>query len=67
MEISFLYPYALSALYVYPAVPHILQLPQLAVIAKVSHNTAAGHTYTLTSEKTKLTTEGSKMYIYNLH
>jgi hypothetical protein len=41
------------------ATPHILRLPQSAILAKVSPNTATGHTYTLTSEETKLTAERS--------
>jgi hypothetical protein len=40
--------------------PHILWLAQSAILAKVSSNTATGHTYTLTSEETKLKAERSK-------
>jgi hypothetical protein len=67
MKISFLHPHGPSASYIYPATPHILQLPQSAILAKISPNAAAGRTYTLTSEETKLTAERSKTYICNFH
>jgi hypothetical protein len=40
MKTSFLHPHGPSASYIYPAMPHILQLPQSAILAKVSPNTA---------------------------
>jgi hypothetical protein len=46
MKISF--PHGPSLLYIYLAVLHILWLPQAAVLAKGSPNTATGCTYTLT-------------------
>jgi hypothetical protein len=64
---SFLHPHGPSASYINPAMPNILRLPQSAILAKVSPNTARGRTYTLTSEETKLTAERSKTYIYNFH
>jgi hypothetical protein len=67
VKVSFLHPHGPSALYIYPAMPHILWLPQLAILAKVSPNTATGRTYTLASEKTKVTAERSKTYISNFH
>jgi hypothetical protein len=67
VKISFLHPHGPSASYIYPAMPHILRLPQSAILAKVSRNTATGRTYTLTSEETKLTAERSKTYICNFH
>jgi hypothetical protein len=67
MKIRFLDPHGSSASYIYPATSHILRLLQLAILAKVSPNTATGHTYTLTSEETKLTAERSETYICNFH
>jgi hypothetical protein len=67
VKISFRNPHGPSASYIYPAMPHILRLPQSAVLAKFSPNTATGHTYTLTSEETKLTAERIKTYICNFH
>jgi hypothetical protein len=67
VKISFLHPHRPSASYTYPATPHILRLPQSAILAKVSPNTATVHTYTLTSEEAKLTAERSKTYICNFH
>jgi hypothetical protein len=67
VKISFLHPHGSSASYIYPATPHILWLPQSAILAKVSPKPATGHTYTLTSEETKLTAERSKTYICNFH
>jgi hypothetical protein len=67
VKISFLHPHGPSASYTYPAMPHILQLPQSAILAKVSPTTATGCTHTLTSEETKLTAERSKTYICNSH
>jgi hypothetical protein len=67
MKITFLHPPGPSASYMYPATPHILRLSQSAILAKVSPNTATGHTYTLTSEEIKLTAERSKTYICNFH
>jgi hypothetical protein len=67
VKISFPHPHGPSASYIYPATPHILQLPQSATLAKFSHNTATGCTYTLTSLETKLTAERSKTYICNFH
>jgi hypothetical protein len=67
MKISFLQSHVPSATYIYSATPHILQLPQSAILSKVSSTTATGRTYTLTSEETKLTAERSKTYICNLH
>jgi hypothetical protein len=66
VKISFLHPHGPSASYIYPAVPHILWLPQSAILAKVSPKSATGHTYTSTSDETKLTAEGSKTYICNI-
>jgi hypothetical protein len=63
VKVSFLHPHGPSASYMYPATPHILRLPQSAILAKVSPNTATGHTYTLTTEETKLTAERSKMCV----
>jgi hypothetical protein len=60
VKISFLHPHEPSASYIYPATPHILQLRQSAILAKVTPNTATGHTYTLTTEETKLTADRSK-------
>jgi hypothetical protein len=60
VKISFLHPHEPSASYIYPATPHILWLPRSAILAKVSPNTATGHTYTLTTEETKLTADRSK-------
>jgi hypothetical protein len=65
VKISFLDPHGLSVTYIYPATPHILLLPQSAILSKVSSKPAAGRTYTLTSEETKLTAERSKTYICN--
>jgi hypothetical protein len=67
VKISFLHPHGPSASYIYPAMPHILRLPQSAILAKVSSNTATECTYTLTSEEAKLTAERSKIYICNFH
>jgi hypothetical protein len=67
MKINFLHPHGPSASYAYPAMPHILRLPQSAILAKVSPNTATGCTYYLTSEETKLTADRSKTYICNFH
>jgi hypothetical protein len=67
VKISFLHPHGPSASYIYPTMPHIVQLPQLAILAKVSPNTATGCTYSLTSEETKLTADRSKTYICNFH
>jgi hypothetical protein len=67
MKISFLHPHGSSAPYINPATPHILRLPQTAILAKVSCNTATGRTYTITSEETKLTAERSKINISNFH
>jgi hypothetical protein len=67
VKISFLHPHATSASCIYPGTPHILQLPQSAILAKVSFNTGTGRTYTLTSEETKLTAERSKTYICKIH
>jgi hypothetical protein len=39
----------------------ILWLPQSAFLAKVSPNATTGHTYTLTSEETKLTADRSEI------
>jgi hypothetical protein len=57
IKISFLHPHGPSASYIYPAMPHILQLPESAILAEVSPKTAAGCTYTLISEETSLTAE----------
>jgi hypothetical protein len=65
VKISFLHPRGPSASYIYPATPHILWLPQSAILPKVSPKPATGRTYTLTSEDTKLTVERSKTYICN--
>jgi hypothetical protein len=67
VKISFLHPHGPSASYIYPAVPHILQLPQSAILAIVSPKPATVCTYILTSEGTKLPAERSKTYICNLH
>jgi hypothetical protein len=67
MKISFLHLHELSASYIYSAMPHILELPQSAILSKVSPNTATGRTYTLTHEETKLTAERGKTYICNFH
>jgi hypothetical protein len=45
VKISSLHPHGPSATYIYPATPHILRLPQSAILAKVIPNTAAGRTY----------------------
>jgi hypothetical protein len=66
-KISFLHPHGPSASYIYPAMAHILRLPQSTILSKVSPNTATGRTYTLTSEDTKLTAERSKTHICNFH
>jgi hypothetical protein len=58
-KISSLHPHGPSASYIYPVTPHILWLPQSAILA--------GHTYTLTSEETKLTEERDKTYICSFH
>jgi hypothetical protein len=67
VKISFIRPHGPSVSYIYPAMPHILWLPQSAILAKISPNTATEHTYTLTSEEIKLTAERSKTYICNFH
>jgi hypothetical protein len=67
VKISFLHPHGPSASYIYPTTPHILWLPQSAVPAKVSPNTATVRAYTLTSEETKLTADRSKTHICNFH
>jgi hypothetical protein len=75
VKISFLHPHGAYTSYMCPAytsymcpaTAHILRLPQSAILAKVSSNTATGCTNTLTSEETKLTAERSKTYICNLH
>jgi hypothetical protein len=67
LKISFLHPHGPFASYIYPATPHILRLPQSAILAKVSPKPATGLTYTLTSEEAKLTAERSKTYICNFH
>jgi hypothetical protein len=67
MKISFLHPHGPSATYIYPATPHILRLPQSAILAKVSPIPATGRTSTLTGKETKLTAERSKIYICNFH
>jgi hypothetical protein len=67
VKISSLHPRGPSASYIHPAMLHILQLPQSAILAKVSSNTATGSTSTLTSEEIKLTAERSKTYICNFH
>jgi hypothetical protein len=59
-----LHPHGPSALYMYPTMPHILQLPESAVLAKLSPNIATERTYTLTSEETKLTAERSETNIH---
>jgi hypothetical protein len=66
VKISFDHSHGPSASYIYPAMPHILQLPQSAILGEVSPNTAAGRTYTLTSEETKLTAERSKTYNFTV-
>jgi hypothetical protein len=53
MKISFLHSHGPPASYIYPAVPHILQLPQSAFLAEFSPNTTTGRTYTLTSKEMK--------------
>jgi hypothetical protein len=60
VKTSFLHPHGPSASYIYPAMPHILWLPQSAVLVKVSPNIATGCTYTLTREETKFTVERSE-------
>jgi hypothetical protein len=67
VKIRFLHPHGPSASHIYPATSHILQLPQSAILAKVSPKPATGRTYTLTSEETKLTAERSRTFICNLH
>jgi hypothetical protein len=67
VKVSFLHPHGPSASYMYSAMPHILRLPQSAILAKVSRNTATGRTCALTSEETKLIAERSKTYICNFH
>jgi hypothetical protein len=67
VKISFRHPHGPSVTYIRPATPHILLLPQSAILAKVTPNTATGRTHTLTSEETKLTAERSKTYISNFH
>jgi hypothetical protein len=67
VKINFLHRHGLSVSYIYPAMPYILRLPQSAILAKVSRKPATEHTYTLTSEETKLTAERSKTYICNFH
>jgi hypothetical protein len=67
VKIRFLHPHGPSASYIYPATPHILLLPQSAVLAKVSPKPATGRTYTLTSEETKLIAGRSKTYICSFH
>jgi hypothetical protein len=67
MKISSLHPHGPSVSYIYPAVPHILRLPQSVILAEVISNTATGCTYTLTSKETKLTVKRSKTYICNFH
>jgi hypothetical protein len=57
VKTSFLHSHGPSASYIHPAMSHILRLPQSAILAKVSSNTATGHTYTLISAETKLKTE----------
>jgi hypothetical protein len=54
VKISFLHPHGPSTSYIYPAMPHIVRLPQSAILAKVSSNTCIR---TLTSEETKLTAQ----------
>jgi hypothetical protein len=65
VKISSLHPHEPSALYIYPATPYILRLPQSAILAKVSSDIATEHTYTLTCKETKLTAARSKTYICN--
>jgi hypothetical protein len=60
VELSFFHPHGSSASDIYPTMPHILQLPQSTILAKVSPNTATGYTYTLTGKEAKLTAERSK-------
>jgi hypothetical protein len=67
VKISFLHPHGPSASYVHPVMPHILRLPQSAILANVRPNTAAGRTCTLVNEETKFTAERSKTYICNFH
>jgi hypothetical protein len=62
VKISFFHPHGPTTSYIYPAMPHILWLPQSAILAKVSPKPAKGCTYTLTSEETKLTAERSKIH-----
>jgi hypothetical protein len=53
MKVNMLHPHGPSEPYVYPSMPHILWLPESAILAKVSPDIAADSTYTLTSEETK--------------
>jgi hypothetical protein len=63
VKISFCHPHGPSSTYIYSASSHILQLPQLSILANVSSKPATRRAYALTSEETKLTAEKSKTYI----
>ena len=57
VKVTFLYPHGPARSYYYPSIPDILSVPITDLLARVSPNTAPGHTYTITQKESRESTK----------